>query len=246
MAAWIRYSRRRFAYAGRIGRAPFTAWTATPEGSAAIGAVAARIRFAMLGRKRAAQRRVWRQLSAAARNQAVVTAIQAEVQRFPARLGSLANSPGLPCDMVQLRRLVVVPRVLVNGDAYEALRRQLGMRTAFVSIEGGEALRQFFIEKLIDDLEAAINRLGPSPQAPLATGSAWMSVGVNSTFDWRVSLMNEPAWDGHHYLLEVTREPLTRALRKAVAASVARMEQALPTLSRLERNDLLRRARFVA
>jgi hypothetical protein len=47
-------------------------------------------------------------------------------------------------------------------------------------------------------------------------------------------------------LLELTSEPITRALRKAVAASLTRMEASHPTLSRIERNERLRRAPYVA
>jgi hypothetical protein len=70
-------------------------------------------------------------------------------------------------------------------------------------------------------------------------------VGRNGSFDWRLPVLNEPPWAGHHYLLELTREPITRAVRKAVAASMTAMEKALPALARLERNDILRRARPV-
>ena len=67
------------------------------------------------------------------------------------------------------------------------------------------------------------------------------SVGLNSDFVWRVPF-NAPTWAGHHYVLELTRDPITRGLRKAVAERIQGFEQSLATLSRIERNDILRRA----
>jgi hypothetical protein len=103
-------------------------------------------------------------------------------------------------------------------------------------------LRDFFVRMLIQDLDAAIAGATPSPKRPLAVGREWIGVGLDHAFVWRLPLLNEPAWNGHHYVLELTREPITRAVRKAVVAAVARIEASLPSLSRLERNDILRRA----
>jgi len=246
MAAWVRYSRKRFVYAGRITRGPFVAWTKTPQGRKVVDRVASTIRFALFGKAWAARRRLWRELSAASRDEAVVATLQTELNVYLTRLGGLAFSPGLPAEMVHHRRLVVVPNLLVNGDAYGALETRLKAQPAFAALEGGEALRQFFILKLIEDIDVATRRARPSPRDPREGGPGWISVGFNSTFDWRLPMNNEPGWHGHHYVLELTREPITRALRKAVAASITRLEALLPTLSRLERNDILRRARYVA
>jgi hypothetical protein len=246
MAGWVRDSRKRLVYAGRITRIPFVAWTKSPQGRKVVDKVASTIRFALFGRTRAARRRLWRELAAASRDEDVVATLQTELNVYLTRLGGLAFSPGLPGERVQLRRLVVVPNVLVNGDAYGALDTRLSAQPAFALLEGGEALRQFFILKVIEDIDAAIRRARPSPRNPREGGSGWISVGLNSTFEWLLPVNNEPGWPGHHYVLELTREPITRALRKAVAASVTRLEALLPTLSRLERNEILRRARYVA
>src|SRR5947207_298830 len=66
--------------------------------------------------------------------------------------------------------------------------------------------------------------------------------GLPRAFVWRLPLMNEPPWDGHHYVMELTRDPITRAMRKAVVAAVAGIQASLPSLSRTERNEILRRA----
>jgi hypothetical protein len=245
MSAWIRYSRQRFLYTGRISRAPFARWAATEEGRAVVGELAETIRFAIFGRQRAARRRLWRALTTAAKDDSVVEIVQAEAQRYLKHLGDLAYSDGLPRDTIMLRRLVAVPTVLLNGNAYGALDSYLAAHHAFSGIEGGDALRQFFILKLVDDLEACAVRLCPSIKSPVPAGRGWVIVGRNGSFDWRLPVLNEPPWAGHHYLLELTREPITRAVRKAVAASMTAMEKALPALARLERNDILRRARPV-
>src|SRR2546428_13182902 len=96
MAAWVRYSRGRLVYTGRITRAPFAGWVKTEEGQAAVKQAAARIRFSLLGKTRAATRRLWRQLADAARDPGVVDAIDVEVQAYPPRLGELAFAEGLP------------------------------------------------------------------------------------------------------------------------------------------------------
>src|SRR3979490_64551 len=78
MAAWVRYSRGRLVYTGRITRAPFAAWMKTEEGQASVNLAAARIRFSLLGKTRAAARRLWRQLADTARDPGVVDAIDVE------------------------------------------------------------------------------------------------------------------------------------------------------------------------
>jgi hypothetical protein len=245
MAAWVRYSRQRFVYDGRISRAPYTRWIQTEQGRAVVRDRAGTVRFAIFGRQRAARRRLWRALTTAAKDESVVEIVQREAQQYLKHLGDLAYSDGLPRDTVMLRRLVAVPTVLLNGNAYGALDTRLAAHHAFSGLEGGDALRQFFILTLVDDLEACAVCAGPSIKSPVPAGRGWVIVGRNPSFDWKLPVLNEPAWAGHHYVLEMTREPLTRAVRKAVTMSMTAMEKALPALARLERNDILRRARPV-
>ena len=246
MSAWIRYSRQRFVYTGHIGRGPFSQWAQTTRGNAVVNEVASTIRFALFGKARAARQRLWRGLAAAARDETVVDIVQSEAEVYLKHLGDLAYSDGLPRDTVQFRRLVVVPKVLLNGNAYGAIETRLAVHHAFSSLEGDEALRQFFVLRLVEDMDAGATRLQPTIKNALAAGPGWLVVGRNRTFEWRVPVMDEPSWGGHYYVLEVTREPITRTLRKAVDASVTEMEKALPSLARLQRNEVLRRARQVA
>jgi len=241
MKAWVRYRRGRAWYTGGITRAPFVAWLAMPEGRATLEEAASHGRFAFLARARAA-RRLWRRLATAARDPDVVVTIQSEMDAYLGRLQEFAYAEGLPRVSVDLHRIVVVPRVLINGAAYGAIARKLRSERAFASLDGGDALRDFFVGTLIQHLDGAIAAATPSPKRPLAAGKEWISVGLDGAFVWRLPLLNEPPWDGHHYVLELTRDPITRAVRKAVVAAVGRIEASLPSLSRIERNEILRRA----
>jgi hypothetical protein len=241
MASWVRYRRGGPRYAGRITRAPFVAWLATPEGRAVAEAAASRMRLRFLATRRAS-RRLWRQLAAAARDPELAATIQSEIDAYLGRLQEFAYAEGLPRASVELHRLVVVPRVLINAAAAGAIARRLRSVRAFAALEGGNALRDFFVLTLIRDLDTAIAGATPSPKRPLAAGNDWISVGLDGAFAWRVPLLNEPPWDGHHFVLELTRDPLTRKLRKAVAEAVQRLESSLPALTRIDRNEILRRA----
>ena len=241
MGAWVRYRRGRVVYGGRIARAPFAAWLTTTEGAAVLDEATSRLRIRFLARTRAA-RRLWRRLAAAARDRQVVATIQSEMDAYPGRIQEFAYAEGLPCAGIDLHRLVVVPRALVNGAAFGALARRLRAVPAFASLEGGDPLHDFFVAKVISDADAAIAGAAPTVKRPVALGREWISIGLDGAFVWRLPLLNEPAWDGHHYVLEVTRDPLTRAVRKGVAAAVGRIDASLQTLSRVDRNEILRRA----
>ena len=228
MAAWVRCSRGRLVYTGRITRAPFAAWATTDEGQAAVNQAAARIRFSLLGKTRAAARRLWRQLADTASDPAVVDAIDREVQAYLQRLGELAFAEGLPRCGVDLRRLIVVPTVLLNGAACTAIAKRLKQQPAWASLEGGDALRDFFITTLIGEMEAAVAGARPSPRHPLTADADWVTVGLNTTFVWRVPMLQAPPWDGHHYVLELPRDPITRAVQKAVTVKIGGFEASLP------------------
>ena len=241
MNTWVRYRRGRAWYTGGITRAPFVAWLAMPEGRATLDEATSHTRFAFLARARAA-RRLWRRLAAAARDPDVIVTIQSEMDGYLGRLQEFAYAEGLPRVSVDLHRIVLVPRVLINAAAYGAIARRLRSERAFASLDGGDAVLDFFVGTLIHHLDRAITGATPSPKRPLAVGKEWISVGLDKAFVWRLPLLNEPPWDGHHYVLELTRDPITRAVRKAIVAAVKRIEASLPSLSRIERNEILRRA----
>ncbi|MGE5242926.1 MAG: hypothetical protein ACM3SQ_01680 [Betaproteobacteria bacterium] len=242
----VRLSGGRLTYSGRFTRARFLAWLETPPGRAAVGAIAAHVRFTLVGRMRVARRRLWRELAAAARDGGVMAAVQRELDAYPARLGDLAFGDGLPRVVIDLRRLVVVPSVMINAAAYRGIERALRAQRAIAALEGGDRLRSFFFVTLVDEIEAAVAHAQPSPGKPLAAGDGWASVGLNRTFVWRAALLDGPEWPGHHYVLELTREPVTRAVRKRVGGHIRDFETSLASLSRLDRNEILRRANAAA
>jgi hypothetical protein len=238
----IRYSRGRFTYTRRIRRAAFDAWADSLPGLAVVEKIAAQIRFSVFGKNQAARRRVWRQIVQAARSETVVVAMERELDRYLARLEKLVFAYDLPRIGLHLRRLVVVPRLFVNTEAYRRLDAALDALPPFVAVDGcDEPVRDWFVLTLIDGVEAAIRHVQPSPQRPLRAGNGWIAVGVNEQFEWRIAF-DGPAWPGHYYVLEVTRLPITRAVRKTTVEAIARLEGSLPTLTRLHRNEILRSA----
>jgi len=241
LSAWIAWSRGRLVYDKRITPARFHDWIDSKSGRATVAALAANIRFAPFGRMRAARRRLWSEIAAAARDEAACAAIQREIDGYLDTICDLAFGEGLPRASVERHRLVVVPNVLINTAVYRALARRLTSIPAFAALQGGEHLREFFLVAIVDELEAALARATASPKRPVMTGRGWMSVGMNRAFVWRIPF-EAPAWAGHHYLFEVTREPITRATRKAMTAKIQVFESSLPLLSTVQRSDILRRA----
>lgn len=199
------------------------------------------MRFALFGRIRAARRQVWRQLNEAARTEAVVVGVQREVDAYLARLDTLVYARDLPRVSVDLRRLVVVPRVFVNGEVYRRLDAALHTQPAFAALDGSELLRGWFVQMLVDSIAATIAGTRPSPRRPLPAGEGWITVGVNEQFDWYIPF-DGPAWPGHYYVLELTRRPMSRAVRNAACEAIANLETTLPSLSRVHRNEILRQA----
>jgi hypothetical protein len=241
MKAWVQYRRGGVRYRGRVSRAPFDAWLATAKGQHVLDEATSRTRFRLFARARAA-RRLWRQLASAARDSNAVVIIQSEMDAYLGRLQEFAYADGLPRRSVDLHRLVAIPRVLINGAAYGAIARRLHSERTFASLEGGDSLRDFFITTLVDHLDGAVAGAAPSAKRPVAAGTDWISIGLENAFVWRLPVLNEPPWTGHHYVLELTRDPITRAVRKKVVAAVQEIEASLERLSRVERNEILRRA----
>lgn len=184
---------------------------------------------------------MWRQLSTAVGTGTATAAIQRELDAYLTRLETLAFASDLPRVGVDLRRLVVVPRLFANGEACRRVEHALRLEPAFAALDGGQPLRTWFAQRLVDDIAAAIAARRPSITHPMPAGNGWITVGVNERFEWRIPF-DGPAWPGHYFVLEVTRDPFTRAIRKGVTESIARLEQSLPSLSRAHRLEILRQA----
>jgi hypothetical protein len=241
----VRLTNGRLTSTGRVNRAAFVDWMTTAPGHKAVTATASRIRFSITGKQRAARRRLWRELKSAVSDPRVTRAMEVEVDRYTRRLGELAFADGLPRVGINLHRLVVVPHVLLNGAAYRGMSERIGALPPMRASEESAALRDFLFLLLISDCEVAVARAKPSPARPLASAGPWISVGVNTKLVWR-EFPGQPTWAGHHYVLELSRDPLTRKVRKAIASAIDTFERTLPTLGSLERSEILRRASALA
>ena len=245
LGRWVRWSGGRLVYAGRATKAPFDAWAESPRGREAVARRAAGLRFALGGRAHAARRALWRELKHVAGDSRIAADIQREADAYLTRLGTLAYGDGLPRVSVELHRLVVVPVVLLNGAAYRGLSTRLAAHSSFRSMEGGDELRELLLLTVIADMESAVAGIEPTPKRPLEAGKSWTSVGLNRTFVWRVPF-EAPDWAGHHYVFELTREPITRTTRKSIEEKMRAVAASLGSLSKSERADILRRATIAA
>jgi hypothetical protein len=239
--AWVRWSKGRLTYRGRITRQPFEAWVQTPEGCMVLASAAARVRFALFGKRNVARRRLWQALAAAAREPSVASAIQQEIDVYFERMGDLAYGEGLPRTTIELDRLIVLPCVVINAATYQSIEKRLNALPAIASLDAGGGLGEFFFLELVNQIEAATRRVAPSPKRPLPAGASWILVGISPELVWRAR-SHAPQWSGHHYVFEVPRAPITRATRKAVIEKIHSFESSLPSLSYFERSNILKRA----
>jgi hypothetical protein len=237
----VRFSRVRAAYTGRMLRTAFDEWAESREGVSALNEVGSEMFFALFGRRQAARSQVWKQLRRAARAEAVALIAQHELDEYLPHLGTLVFARELPRVGVDLRRLVVVPRMFVNGQAYRRVDTALRTEPEFAGLDGGDSLCRAFAVTLVDSIATAIAAVRPSPDHPLAAGDDWIAVGVNEQYEWRVPF-DGPAWPGHYFVLEVTRTPITRAVRRTVAETIAHLEASLSSLTPLRRSEILRKA----
>jgi hypothetical protein len=236
----VQNSRGRLIYTGQIARSTFNAWAQSTDGHALLDQIGSELRFALLGRNAAARRRVWRQLRRAIGAAPLATVLQGEVDASLQRLDPIVYAHDLPRVTVDLRRLVVVPRLFVNAEAYRGISAGLRNEPLFTTPEA-VSLSEWFILTIIDAIQAAVVRERPSVLRPLQAAGSWTIVGVNQQYEWRVPFEGPP-WPGHYYAMELTAEPITRAVRKAVEKSIGSLEQSLPSLPRNRRSEIIRQA----
>jgi hypothetical protein len=241
MKTLVRSSRGHLKYTGKITRESFAEWADSPGGREALDRVAAGVRFALFGRLRAARKKTWRELIDAARANTAGLVLQHETDAYLSRLDTVVYADALPYVMVDLRRLIVVPRVFVNGEAHRRIQRALQTQPLFAGLSGGDSLRRWFTFGLIDSLAGAVTEVRPSVRRPIPAGDGWIVVGVDEDFQWQVPF-DGPAWPGHYFVLELTRRPLTRAVNKAAAETIAHLQQSLPLLTPVNRANIMRRA----
>jgi hypothetical protein len=238
--SWFRVSRGRLEYRGRITRAPFTRWSETTEGVAAIARVAAGLRFSLFGRTRAARRRLWRALDAAARTDSVSTAIASEPPRFMQVVARIAYSDALPRAHIALHRLVLVPRAMIAGYARVALSKRLETVAEFAALD--EALQIFMFDQLVIEMDAALQKAAASVRNPVLAHEEWSCVGVSKGLVWVDPLWAGPDGTGHVFMYEFPRAGLSRRDRKTLESTIAEMSTSVSSLTKLQRNAMVRAA----
>jgi hypothetical protein len=236
----VQNSRGRLIYTGHIARSAFNVWAQSTDGLELLDKVASELRWAVFGRFGAARRRVWREVKQTLRGARLTGELQREVDAVLGRLDTIVHAHDLPRVSVDLRRLVIVPRLFVNAEAYRGISTALRNEPPFNAVDT-VPLSEWLVVTMVGAIESAVLRERPSVARPLQAAQTWMIVGVNQQFEWRVPFEG-PAWPGHYYALELTAQPVTRGVRKAVEKSIGDLEQSLPSLPKNRRSDIIRQA----
>jgi hypothetical protein len=236
----FRVSAGRLEYRGTISREPFTRWTRTTEGAAAINRVAGALRFSLFGRNHAARRRLWRALDSAARTHSVATAIAAEAPRFMQVVARLAYSEGLPRAVIALHRLVLVPRAMIASHARVALSKRLCDVPEVAELD--EAVQIFLFDHLVTEMDAALQKASASPQKPVMAHDEWTCVGVSKGIEWVDPMWAGPDGTGHVFMYEFPRAGMSRKDRKTLESAIAEMSVSVCSLTKLQRNAMVRAA----
>ena len=238
--SWFRVHRGSLEYRGRITREPFLRWTATKRGQDAVAQVARTIRFSLLGRSRSARRRLWRALEAASRTQSLAAAVGAEATRYMQVLASVAYADSLPRTHIALRRLVLTPRAMIAGRALAGMFGRLRDTPELAGVD--DAVRVFFLEQLVTEMDAALQKASPSPRHPIQAAEQWVCVGVSVGTIWVDRLWAGPDGTGHLFMYRVPPGGLPRKERRMLEAAIAQMTASVSALSRAERAALVRSA----
>lgn len=238
--SWFRVSRGRLEYRGRITRGPFVRWTRTPEGAAAVARVAQGIRFSLFGRARSARRRMWRALESATRTDSVIAAMRAEADRYLRAAAEISYSDGLPRAHVALHRVVLVPRAMIAGMTRRGMGDRLGPAAGLGEVD--ESARRFFLDRLLIEMDAALQKGAPSPGAPVHAHAPWSCVGVTGEIVWGDPIWSGPYGTGHVFMYEYPAAGLPRRDRKALEAAIQELNSRVSSLSRNQRFELARAA----
>jgi hypothetical protein len=238
--SWFRVHRGSLEYRGRITRDPFTRWIATKRGQDAVARVARATRFSLFGRARSARRQMWRALDAASRNPALATAIGAETTRYMQILAGVAYADSLPRTHIALRRLVVAPRAMIAGRVHAGVVSRLAQAPELAGVD--EAVRVFFLEQLVVEMDAALQKSSPSPRHPVRAVDQWACVGVSVGTVWVDRMWAGPDGTGHVFMYEFPPGGLPRKERKMLVAAIAQMAASVSALSRFERAALVQSA----
>ncbi|NML15653.1 hypothetical protein [Azohydromonas caseinilytica] len=211
-------------YTGKLGQAPgFSTW-ASGQGQAVVKSLAERQRFCMLGRHRKARSILWSELDAAATSGTLGAALQDEAARYPRLPGELAQIVE-PDKFVADWRPFVIPRFLVNAVALRGMSERLASSHVLTRLQGGEALRDYFLRQFVDQMDAAFSKIPFSIKAPAATAHEWVVIDFDLHFDWQ-----HTAWSGHYYLVQTKAVEISRERAASLAQSLSELKAMLGRL----------------
>lgn len=236
--AWFDVSGGRLRFR-RTSREPVREWLESSEGVDAIQSAAREVRFSLLGRARAARRRLARALSDGINSPSARTALIAECEHFLETWTQLAYAPALPRRTLDGRRLVVVPRAMIVDRSLGGAESRLGAALG-PSMPDGFPL--FFARWVVRAMDAAIRRAAPAPKRPLQAPESWACVHVDPEFLWVVSLISNDPWRGHVMMFELPPSGLRRRDRHALSGAIAELTASLPSLTRIARDGTVRMA----
>lgn len=238
--SWFRVSNGRLEYRGRITREPFRRWASSQEGTEVIARVAEGLGFKLFGRARAARRQMWRALHAASCTREVTTAIADEAAHYMQAAADVAYSDGLPRANIALHRLVLVPRAMIASHARVGLFKRLNAVPELLALD--ESLRLFFFDRIVLEMDAALQKAAPSPRDPVQAHDLWSCVGVGHDVVWVDPVFSGPDGVGHLFLYEFPRAGISRKDRKALESAIAELSAGVTSLSKLQRQSLVRMA----
>lgn len=197
-------------------------------------------RFSLLGRSRSARRRIWRALDTASRTEALASALGVEAARYMQLLATLAYADALPRAHIALHRLVLVPRAMTVGRAHAGVIERLAQAPALRELD--EAVRAFFLDQLVVEMDAALRKATPSPRRPVEAQDGWACVGDRMEMVWVDRILAGPDGRGHVFMYEYPREGLRRRDRKALERAIEQLAASVSSLSRAQRAALVRSA----
>jgi hypothetical protein len=238
--SWFQVSGGVLRFRGRITREPCDGWASSREGAAVIESAARDIKFSLLGRTRAARRRISRELRAAVVTDSVRAALAAEPTRYFKSWTDLAYARSLPRLTINLHRLVVIPRTMILARALPSLTASLNACPTFTDID--ESFKKHFCHHVLCEMEKAISRAEPSARRPIPTRESWVCVALDRSFVWIDPQWVGSEWLGHVMLFEMPPKGLDRAGRRELTAAIEQLTGDLPSMSRHQRSGLLRTA----
>ena len=237
---WFRLTDGRISFRGQITRGPVDEWLRRDDGAALVARAQRDLRFTLFGRERAARRGLWKAAAAAVSDPSARHAIQLEAERYLALLAGLAYTDALPHVHLDLHRLVVVPRALVDNGIFSSLVSRLDQIPSTAALD--RSMRLFLAASLVSEMDSALVGARPRVGRPVPTQEQWASVGLNVDVAWTLPFSaGLPERRGHFHLYEMPRMGLARRGRRRIAAAIADLDAAVAALSRSERVDIVGR-----